>query len=477
MNKDIDALNEGDYVLGQSPFILDGWENILIFKNYVLSYSNKLNIVSYRNADLSITVLGLMYNPNKPRQNTSEILKELSQASNPDQLLKRLYPLMGCYVVLCFWKQGGIAVSDAASLRKIYYIEHPFSKRFFISSSATLLAEVNGCSVIESLILTKDPNTRIGQEGYLPGHLTHYEGIRHLIPHYYLLLSDMKPIRFFPKVEKKEILYSKGITKTAKIISGSAESILERFSRVSIAMTAGYDSRISLAAFAGCSEGFNKVETFTFKYPYLDEKHRDIRVAQEVAKQTRIKHCTIEVNVPQEAEGKFVEMFGMATPLVVSTIADIYRIFYRLPGLALKPNFIRKKEQIPKTHQALCALEEWFSFFNNRYDFMGYDVFDLYYWENRIARWGSKGFSGSDVKARKINIFNSNELLDTVLQIKPDIRRSGQFNRDLIELLYPGLTNIPFNPPQTVKDSIKEWLKNRPIEKWIRYFSILLKNT
>lgn len=467
---------DGDYILGKLPFNSDEWNSIELIDGLFLSHSPELSVVSLQKTGYSQAVIGLIYNPHKPAQSTREIAEQIAQARDAKEMSALLKIMAGCYVVLSFWKQEGVAFTDEASLRKIYYMERPYESGFLLSSSTSILANANNCLLKESLCFTENPSARVGSSGYLPGSLCSYLGIRHLTPHHYLSLPDNRPVRYYPDSNWQEKDYAKSLEKVAEIISGSAKSVLIRFPKIAIAMTSGYDSRTSLAAFAGCANSADQINSFTFKYPYLNENHVDIKTAQDVCKQIGINHKTLSVSVTGEAERIFAETFGKETPLVVSTIADIYRVFYRLPRISLKPKFMLKKERIPKNEDTLKALDEWFSYFEGKDKYMGYDVFDLFYLENRIARWGTKGFSGSGLQAIKVNIFNSRELLDIILQIDASKRRNGQFSRGLIELLYPKLTTIPFNPPRGIKGRVKQALNNVPGEKWVRYFKILLKN-
>lgn len=466
---------DGDYVFGNAPFNCDNWTYDELSNGLFLSCSPGLSVSILHRAHRDQAVLGFIYDPHDPNQSIAQIAEQLFEAKDSKELSTLLKAKAGCYVVIAFWQEKGVAFTDAASLRKIYYMEYLQAENYALSSSADLLAKINNSRVIERLCIKENPVARIGGGGYLPGSLTQYNGIKHLIPHHYLSLPGNHAIRYYPDKTRRELGYSEAINAAADIVSGSAKSLLIRYPKIAIAMTAGYDSRTSLAACAGSTNDKSHIKAFTFKYPYLAADHPDIKIAQEVCEYANIAHQTIHVDIPGQAEQQFASVFGPERPLVVSTIADIYRIFYRLPTIALKPWFMLKKECIPKTNDTYNAIEEWFSFFHERDKYLGYSLFDLFYWENRIARWGTAGFSGSDLHIVKLNLFNSLELLDIVLSINPAKRRSGEFSTTLVELLYPGLTDIPFNPSRNIRDKVKHAFNNVPGESWLRFAQVLAR--
>ncbi len=467
---------DGDYIVGYATIDNEKWRCRQLNENLFLSYTVGLNtLVIHRKCHVH-ALIGLIYNPHIPSQDIQEIAEQIAETENPNQVATILNIMAGSYVVLSIWGHIGAVFTDACSLRKVYYMMQPHKYNFMFSSSDILLAKYNHCLFQKHLSINVLPNTRIGETGYLPGSLSPYKGIKHLIPNHFLKLPQNIPVRYYPALPYQEDNYTKSLDSATKIIAGSAESIVQRFPHISIALTAGYDSRTSLAAFA-CSANkkyHTKINCFTFKYPYLDDNDMDLTIPHEICSAVGISHHTIPVDVPQEAERYLVEMFGKETYLVVSVISDIFRVFYRLPNLALTPHFMIKKERIPHNDETIEALKEWFLSLDDVNKSKAYNIFDFFYWENRIARWATKGFSGSGLDLFKVNIFNSRELLNIALQTDKSKRLSGQFNKDIIESLRPGLAKIPFNPPQTIKDRIKNIFSATPAEKWLRFFYILL---
>lgn len=101
-------------------------------------------------------------------------------------------------------------------------------------------------------------------ESWIPGPLTAHEGLARLLPNHYLDLADWRPVRFWPRPD-----FATGCAPEAAV-----EIVAERMqgfiaaaadeARVGVTLTAGFDSRMVLAASRSVA---GRLEYFTFTPP------------------------------------------------------------------------------------------------------------------------------------------------------------------------------------------------------------------
>lgn len=430
---------------------------------------DNINVFWKKEKNNQIIIFGDIYDPRLPDANIEQISNDLLKSENTTQFLNTLFSLAGNYVVVRCWESNIALVADPVSFRKIYYTNIE-NQKYIASSSASILANKNGFLPNKKFTEEKK-GYRVGTHSYLPLGLTNYDQISHLLPNHYLLLPEKKSIRFYPKTQKRDISYRDSIDLAVNILKNSADYYSRKYSEIFIATTAGYDSRLSLAAFSGTPHKTEKVQGFTFLYPYLNEKNSDIRLAREICGLAGIKHNLIKVDDPHAADHLFVSIYGKNVPIVVSLVSDISRVFYRIPKWGITPDILIAKENLTPFLEFKEEIRLWLETVN----FPGYDALDLLYWENRVSRWAAKGFSGSDSVIKKINIFNCRQLLDIFITIPKQKRISGQFCKDLICEMNPDLLKIPFNPPDNMKAYIKKIVLFLPCEDFFKWLYLALK--
>jgi hypothetical protein len=85
---------------------------------------------------------------------------------------------------------------------------------------------------------------------------------------------------------------------------------------------------------------------------------------------------------------------------------------------------------------------------SNPYDpkLLGYDAWDLAYWEHRMSTWHAQVLLGSDFAFDTIIIFNSRRLLKHLLSAPRDARIKSTLYREFIARRCPEIKDFPINP-------------------------------
>ena len=76
------------------------------------------------------------------------------------------------------------------------------------------------------------------------------------------------------------------------------------------------------------------------------------------------------------------------------------------------------------------------------------EMITLFYWEERLANWGTQIQLEKDIAQEDINLFNSRDLVVLILSVNPKYIEIPyyKFHTEIIKLLWPELLNVPINP-------------------------------
>jgi len=83
---------------------------------------------------------------------------------------------------------------------------------------------------------------------------------------------------------------------------------------------------------------------------------------------------------------------------------------------------------------------------------LGYDAWDLFYWEHRMSTWHAQVLLGSDFAFDTTIIFNSRRILTLLLSAPRNERRKATLFREFIRRRCPEIKDVPINPR-----GIRDW--------------------
>ncbi|RMZ61850.1 hypothetical protein D9U34_22125, partial [Vibrio anguillarum] len=188
-----------------------------------------------------------------------------------------------------------------------YYLFYSDSKVDMLRADATSLAQINFSSSYgliatdisllqyQSIKLThneeaykfyKEVFPKKGNGNAWIGHETIFNEIEKVLPNHALSIRDMKVVRYWPQVEFKYHDINQVVTEVAEEL----KAILKAFSEVSplsIAVTAGNDSRVMAAA---TKEIKHRCYYFIDKLKNLNDDHPDIVIGKRICDTLGVKY-------------------------------------------------------------------------------------------------------------------------------------------------------------------------------------------
>ena len=452
---------------------LEDWKHVGI-GNHHLYVHQDCGLDRVKKNKLEIVLIGYILSPNFPEKSTSQILENIADCITIENITKYLYSASGRYVLIIKKDDDYIFLNDACGLRTFFYTK--YNENIYAASQPLLLKLVLNIKegkryyeYYESEYVKSTP------EHWLPSGTSLYENVYHLVANHYLNSKTYEQVRYWPNKMIKKMSLDEGIEKLSYLLNNSMLAINNKL-KLAITLTAGWDSRI---VFSACKEISNDIIVYTLKYRKLTEKSKDIWVPKKLLSKLGLKHQIIDCKKPidesfvkiyQEnsdmshlndwgliANGMYYGGYPSERIAVKGSCSEIGRLVY--PDLAeLKPDVLtdqslmdiefNKCNNIPFIKEQLF---EWFNCINDEKVNYGYDILDLFYWEQKMNSWQGQSQLEWDIVQDTFTPFNNREIIDIMLAVKPEYRVKPNYVlfTKVMEKLWKEVLEVPINPKST----------------------------
>lgn len=244
-----------------------------------------------RNKHCTVTILGFIIDPYDPKASNQDIADRLAKSTSKTNLFKALELLTGKFALFYTSDEHTILLTDFFSERQLYYWKR--DNYYYISSSDKLMLDTLQLSpeippekealVDDTLFLNINEHWVLSEEDW-------DDRIKKLIPNHYLDIqkneTERLPIFVSNQLKEEEVLAT---FKT--YLQNVMEAITLRYTAIYFPITAGYDSRLLLAASIRWKEKmkyyiFNSGKTYVL---------RDVKIAKKIAKKFQLDFEEIKV--------------------------------------------------------------------------------------------------------------------------------------------------------------------------------------
>jgi len=439
--------------------------------HYLLYAHPDLVLSSSGDGKRRVLVLGDVYDSHEPQKGNEEIASDilLASADTLERLLCHLSGYAGTYAVILDSDEHSVVVTDARGLREVYY--HTGGGSVLCASQPHVLAQ--RCP--EAAAISDDPTLlafyrRELWDSRWIGDGTYFKSIRHLLPNHYLDLRTRRAHRYWPVAPLQPCSLDDAVEECCRRLENTMRAVTERH-RCMMAVTAGTDSRVLLAAARGRAK-----DIYCFINDHnLGSHHPDIRVPKQMLEAAGIEFHIHQVpdTVDEDFRRIFLQNTFLASERLLPSIYNVFfgqhqgrvlilgvseigrtffgsapkhltsfRMAYKL-GYPNSQYVIRECERIRLELQAL----------SREY---GVNPLSLLYWEQRLGNWGATRNSESNIAVEKVDPFNSRALYELFHRVD-ERYRSYRDNpcvllSEVIRRLWPELLQWPVNPPGTRRD-------------------------
>ena len=488
-------MNSANNLLFRRQFIMsstesknfDSWSKKIIGDKFFLYCHPELDMTYLKNGEKEICVLGYILDPFHPQYTNKIILEEIIQNSQCfNDVLNCIDKYSGRWALI--WKdQFGVKLmNDACGTRQIYfYID---KNEVWCGSQPSIIAHELGLKInLTPEIKEFIHSSQYKKECAWIGDGTIYDNLWHMFPNHYMDLELLEVKRFWPNTELLELDMSIAVKEVANIIQGTIISILYRFKNVMLSVTAGIDSRINLAAckpikdkirYIFCASSCHKKNTdYKISSQLLDKLllKQDIIGLYEVNEQfTDIynKNVTLASDIPSK---RFIYSFYKELPdyIHVSGVgAGIAKSFYYYDNKRVSTEKMSKAANYKNSIYSESFIRKWLEDAEIVKNFKTINIYDIFYWEQRMGNWGAKSSAEQDIAIEETWPYNNRRLLTIMLSVNAKYRKPPfyKFHRKVIKYLWEETLCMPVNPnlmkklysfvkgcPSSIKQTCNEW--------------------
>ena len=382
-------------------------------------------------------------------------------AGGEEQAVRYIAYLGGRYLVIIEHAAGSLILGDAHQTLAAFWAR--CDEGVAVASHAILVSRAVEAPIDDEVGRIMNSPAYVSPGGrYYPGALTPYVGVKPIIANCLLRVSgsgDVAHVRFYPTVALD--------TRTPDEIYGEFSELFLRSTRAwagvqgtGISLTAGMDSRVTLAAATGILQDRGGFSTTYYKFSgNSSEATDDLVVANKLSWERSLPHRIVPLGVyvsdatenarayaatfPRGAQFParavaYMDTFSGDETLLFSTIAETGTVFYQErddphPGAArLAQKF--STSDIQKDPAVIAAFEdyiEYTEFLPSR--MLGIDYHDLFYWEHRNSKWAAVWYSECDLAHKVCLPFNNRRLIELMLAVPEELRRSKYLLRRFIQ--------------------------------------------
>ncbi len=383
--------------------------------------------------------------------------KDSSAAS---QLESSLYAFGGRFLAIFLTNNiSRVYLDPLGSLATVFC-----AKQQIVASSTALIPYSEDCKDNYELINTLDiPN----KDNWYPFGLTPRHSVERLLPNHFLDLNNWQSTRHWP-IDEITITQDveRSIYEIASIVKKNIAALVENYP-LYMSLTAGRDSRMLLAC---AREHLQNIGFFTIRIP--DKGGRlDCEVASQMAKRYGLNHRILEFEEATETElnewlyrtgncvagrswrnVRTLKQLDPQRAFLLGLGGEVGRSFYwrasDTESTPIAPNELLQMIHLPVTPDFQEQANQWLK---NLGILNTFTVLDFLHIEQRLGCWAGPLQYGHITSAFRIYPLCHRKIIELMLSLPPDYKRSQMLAHDLIKSLYSELLMFPFNEPIGIK--------------------------
>ncbi|MDL0121111.1 hypothetical protein PNP85_02000 [Halobacterium salinarum] len=461
----------GQYLLTDAniPKKFSNWESESITDEFDFYHSPDLQSSMVNKNGTRILCAGYIFDPLNPQQTNEQVLNKIcGDITSGKNIFDVLSIFGGRYILFVDDGNNQLVIPDAGALRSILYGSF---NGYSVVTSSTKLALTLFDTTIQT---TPSKEKYIEQADYWIGTGTDDDRLSRVLANHFLDLADMSKSRMphYPPSQKSPVPYS------AEILSGSIEALACRFETPHIWLSGGLDSRTILSASKSVSD---QCRYIVFDRPDVPE--HDIEIPRRLCEKLGLNLTVVE---PEPISDSFryrlnnefcspryssaisnVEWYDDIEANVVPTtgiISEVARTYYEHPYKPFSPGLCIELSNIPDTDYSRQQLNRWIESAREYERKTNIDIFDLFYWEQKVSTWGARSARELDLVCDLAAPFSNRELLHTLLTTSRDRRRYPYtIYKGIIEECWSACLEEPINhlPNPTIKKSIEKYISEK----------------
>ncbi|MGM8949302.1 hypothetical protein ACS6O0_00055 [Enterobacter hormaechei subsp. steigerwaltii] len=415
-------------------------------------------------------IIGKIVNSCDPGMTPRDIVDAVSSCDSLESVFAFTDVMAGRYIIAFIINSDVYMLTDACGFKRALFMMHNGAK--LITSSENYAAHIFGFNtVINENIkeMMRDEAYRRKESPWF-GVTSIDERFRYLIPNHYLSIRDFSLHRMpSPRIGGNAIAIS------SSMLKNTISALSERY-KLMQPITAGIDSRILLAASESVKDSIDY-----YVFGEENSNHEDVYIPKELSKIVGVNFNAINPpSAPNEFKNEIKKtvLGGRDLPKIDNIYyhyknshfekvningngAEIFRSYYGTSIFGFSAKSLSILSGTKKWPILERKINDWLTLTGaKRYSQdNNISITDLFYWEQRMAIWGSMFPLEQDIAMDEVSPFSNRKLIFTMLSEPSIKRRSPDFKSAtlLIEYLDSRLNKVPVNPKSssTILDLVK----------------------
>ena len=486
MGKTKKIMFKNQYLLTKKKIPMQKGTTKIDIGEFNLYFDNEIEYYTTQKKNTQITLLGYIFHCYNSMSEQKQI--EYLLTLNNEELLNEIDKWCGHFVLFVGVKDIKI-YTDACASFKVFYGETNNSK--VIGSDPNIInnffdfeedTDADKLRFYQSTFFKKK-STKIG-------HDTRFKNLYQLVSNHCLDIKSFKSVRVFPRKERIELSEEIAGKKLIEIFNHLTFMIEKRHTIYS-SLTAGYDSRLLMAATKKISK---EVNYYTFKVPNKRKDFIDYTLPKKIASDLRLKYTFITIKeLAKDIKKNIINSYDFprirefeqyhnifpenkkSNILLVGFVNEVAKNYLESVKVKNGKDVVRAVH-LPDSNYLEKYYQNWLNKNKNLISELNYEVLDFIHWEQDITNFAGQNIHYAHHYVRLFSIFNSREILRIMLSV-PTKKRDGKspiFFRYLIKSMWPDLINYPFNP--TIKEKSILFMKKIKIYPFYKHLQNKFQN-
>lgn len=440
----------------------------VVFRGWVLALHKDIDcaVAQAEKSDSFVALVGYGMDINRGHDDQARIAEALLSALEKSErnFFQLISDISGRYCIL--YSLGGrvSVIGDACATKALFYAKD----RPYCASHFQMVVEAAGLGPSRQKLARDKDKRRRSCYGYAAGE-TPDSNVALLLANMVLRVPSMLTERFYPFESLQTLDVESAASELLRLFRLQIKILADRY-KLFVSLTAGLDSRVTLAACVG-SEGVR-----TFSYLTQAGHLMDAALASDIAERLGFDHEIISsVQTKSREFSEFIEvlnnnnyhrhnvvaaygylsLFCKGSIHIRSNLFEIGRAFYRS----------QRDRPVSLTAAGMAALyyrgfseaedadlvEDFQRYIDNScldQATHGYDLYDIFYWEQRMSSWHSMVLLEADPSVDTFLLFNSRRCIELALAVDLGRRCRGDVFCEIVRRADPQLLSFPINPKE-----------------------------
>lgn len=454
------------------------WKKVIINGYSVLIHKDQ-DFYIFEGIGKTFLLIGHAYNPFNGIYEEQILLSQAADKydSSKMEFLDEISGWTGIFCVFVFDKEI-TAVQDCAGFKALYY--GIIKDKMCFMSHPQMAADIYNLDMdpfVKRLVKNRFYN--IGNR-YLPGDLSPFTEIKRIGANVYLCCDEKHTVsihRFYPVRPldhcETEADYWRKIEESYRLLNKNIELASKKWPNIAISLSGGTDSQTTLACANGMYEKFH-----FFSFYSKESELRDSQAASEICKRIGVKHHIYPIPMENDAIEDYEELksiivhsYGYIRGLaehevrkhicmyrwdyfdteIKSMSSEIVRVFFpRKYGTEFPRKLTPRYFSILQTRYFASPLllyksDRIYKKYMEKFDLVepkcNFEHTDLYFWEVRLSNWGMLMTQSLDICHRVTFPFNNRKLIELMLSLPREARKSDNVHKDIMRIANPEIVN------------------------------------